>query len=74
MTIDEAATILSREYLRGQASREQALSVHLFGIRYAKQLEGMPLREIVIRAQIPETYATELRKGVNLAKYVEIRR
>ena len=48
----------------------KAVSVHLFGVRYSEVLEGMPLAEIVIRAGISENYKTEIRKGMNLAKYV----
>lgn len=72
MTIDEAAKELSRMYQRGKASREQAVSVHLFGIKFARQLDGMPLRELAARAGIPETYAVEIRKGINLARHVTI--
>lgn len=74
MKIGEAAKILAKDYAKASVTREQALSVHLFGIRYAEQIAGMSLKEIVVRAEIPRTYATELRKGVNLAKYVEIKR
>lgn len=74
MTIDEAARELARMYHRGIASREQALSVHLFGIKFAAELDGMPLKDLAARAEIPVTYATEIRKGMNLARYVEIRK
>lgn len=73
MTIDEAAKTLAEAYRKGQATREQALSIHLFGIRYAREIGGMSLHDLVVRAEIPTTYKTELRKGINLAKYVEIR-
>jgi hypothetical protein len=33
----------------------------------------MSLPEVAIRAGIPKTYATEIRKGINLAKYVQLR-
>lgn len=74
MTIDEAARELARMYHQGIAAREQALSVHLFGIKFAAELDGMPLKELAIRAEIPVTYATEIRKRMNLARYVEIRK
>ncbi len=48
----------------------KAVSVDLFGIRYATELDGMSLKEVVISAGLPETYQTEIRKGINLARYV----
>ncbi|MCX5580788.1 hypothetical protein [Kaistia terrae] len=74
MTIDEAATELARMYHQGIPNREQALSVHLCGITFATQLDGMPLKELATRAGIPVNYATEIRKGMNLARYVETKK
>jgi hypothetical protein len=68
MTIDEAAQYLKEMYC--DASRGKVLSVHLFGIRFASELDGMPLKEIVARAGLPESYDIEVRAGINLAKYV----
>ncbi len=74
MKIDEAAMALKQMYLRGIATREQATQVHLFGIKFASELNGMPLKEIALRAEVPVSYATEIRKGINLARYVEFRK
>ena len=74
MTVEEAAKILATMYAQGLPKREQALSVHLFGIKYSKQIENMSLPELAVRAGIPKTYATELRKGINLSRYVEVKR
>lgn len=74
MTIDEAAKRLSDRYRRAIPRREQALSIHVFAIEFADELVGMNLKELAARASIPTTYATELRKGINLAKYVELRK
>jgi len=49
------------------------IAIHLFGIRWASQLEGISCKEVAIRAGIHESYGTEIRKGVNLAEYVSIR-
>lgn len=73
MTIDDAAKELSKMYREGIPNREQAVSVHLFGIKFATQLDGMPLKEIAIRAGISPAYATEIRKGINLARYVQLK-
>lgn len=47
--------------------------VHLFGIRYAEknQENNISCKEIVSEAKIKESYKTEIRKGVNLAKHVK---
>ena len=48
----------------------KAVSIHLFGIRYAEELGGMPIEEVVARAGLPKSYQTEVRKGMTLARYV----
>ena len=68
MTIDQAAKLLRAMY--DDPATDKVVSIHLFGIRYADALDGMPLKEIAIRAQIPASYQTEIRKGISLAKYV----
>lgn len=52
---------------------EKVVHIHLFGIRYADALDGLPLKEICIRAGEPESYGTEINKGMRLARFVEIR-
>ncbi len=73
MTLDDAAKTLRKMYDGGLAERDQATQVHLFGIKYAQEIDGMPLKEIAARAGISENYGTEIRKGVKLAKYVVVR-
>ena len=73
MMIEEAARILAEMYRQGKASRQASVHVHLFAIKYADQLEGMPLAELVERAGIDLNYKTEIRKGLNLAKFVQLK-
>jgi hypothetical protein len=47
--------------------------VHLFGIDYAEDLQGINLHELVAAAGIPRPYATEIRKAMRLAEYVRRR-
>jgi len=68
MTIDEAAAKLKAMY--DDPVTYKAVSVHLFGIRHAHEIGGMPLQEIAVRAGISKNYGTEIRKGINLAQYV----
>ena len=72
MQVGEAARKLRKMYDDAEKN-EKALSIHLFGITYADALVGMPLREIAIEADLPESYQTEIRKGMKLAKYVRLR-
>lgn len=72
MQINEASKILREMYLKAD-KKEKAVSIHLFGIKYAQQIEGISAKDIVIGADLPESYKTEVRKGINLAKYVEVK-
>jgi hypothetical protein len=47
--------------------------IHLFAIDNARELHGINLRELVRVAGVPRPYATEIRKGMRLADYVERR-
>jgi hypothetical protein len=47
--------------------------IHLFGIKYARELQGVDLRGLVDAAGIPKPYATEIRKGMRLADYVTLK-
>ena len=74
MTVEEAARILSKMYHAGKTrGRGRATTaVHLFGIKYANDLSRLPIREILLQAEISYTYHTEVRKGVRLAEYVAV--
>ena len=50
---------------------ESATMIHLFGIKYSSELSEHNIRDIVIDAGLHESYKTEVRKGMNLAKYVD---
>lgn len=73
MQISEAAKILADMYKKAP-DKEKALSIHLFGVKYAEQIRGIPAQQIAICADLPKSYGTEIRKGINLAKYVDVRR
>ena len=72
MTIEEAAVRLRASYTSA-SSGDKAVTVHLFGIRHAMALSGLPLKELAARAGLSESYATELRKGVRLAEFVDLK-
>jgi hypothetical protein len=73
MQISEASRILADMYAKAEP-KEKALSIHLFAIQYADDIQDISAKEIVIGAGLPESYKTEIRKGINLAKYVEVRK
>ena len=75
MTPEELARILSRMYLNAPRG-EKMPRVHLFGIRYADEIGacGASVAEIVdLSALSHTTLATEVKKGVKLARYVSLR-
>ena len=53
--------------------REKACAVHFFAIKYAHQIRGLSEKEIVAGAKIPKRYQTEIRKIVNLTRYVDVK-
>ena len=57
----------------GAPKGEMVLQIHLFGIKYADQLEGLSAQEIAKGATGNESYDTEINKGRNLAKYVKLK-
>ena len=72
MTIAELALQL-RESVNGAADGERVVSIHLFGIRRARELQGVSLKDLVRIAGIPASYHTEVYKGMRLAEYVTLK-
>jgi hypothetical protein len=54
---------------------DQVASIHLFGIIYSDALtnERLSKREILKIAGLPDSYQTEISKGVKLAQYVTVK-
>lgn len=73
MQIGEASKILAQMY-QDSLPGEKVIAVHLFGIMNADQIRDISAKQIAVGADLPESYGTEIRKGINLAKYVEVRR
>jgi len=51
---------------------DKVLTIHLFGIREVRCLQGVNLRELAECAGIGASFGTELRKGMRLAERVRI--
>jgi 5-methylcytosine-specific restriction protein B len=71
MTEKEAAALLKALY--HDPSFGKVVGIHLFGIRHAAELRGLDLREVTALASLPESYGTEIRKGMALAPFVRER-
>jgi len=70
--ISELADELRKAYESSEGGKK-VVSIHLFGIRRANELDGQSCKDIAVLAGIPHSYATEIRKGMNLAPYVSLR-
>ena len=72
MTIQELADQL-REMYDTAPKGEKAAYIHLFGIKYAAELDRFSPASVVERAGLRRSYGTEVNKGRNLAKYVDLK-
>ena len=72
MELRELAGLL-REAYHNAPHLEKAVRVHLFGIKYAAELTGRSIPTIVKLADLPKNWESEIRKGIALAKYVELK-
>lgn len=63
-----------REMYEGAAG-DKTTMIHLFGIKYAKEIQNNKIspKEILRSAQMPESYVTEINKGIRLSNYVEVK-
>jgi hypothetical protein len=70
----DAALIRALRDAREQApDGDVVVRIHLFGIRHARQLQGVDLKALTQAAGVPTTYATEIRKGMRLADWVTLK-
>ena len=65
--------ILGLSYIEAKDG-ESVSMIHLFGIRYAEDIRhcGRSVTELVNRSSIPNSYVTEVHKGMKLAKFVKL--
>jgi hypothetical protein len=54
---------------------ETVCMIHLFGVRFATEIRacGASCKDIAKATGINESYAVEINKGVNLARYVQVK-
>ncbi len=74
MTVYELSCILRNMYDNAPHGDQTAM-IHLFGIKYAKEIRinGYTPKEILIAANMPESYQVEINKGIKLANYVFVK-
>jgi len=72
MTEKELSEILADMY-NNSLKGESVAMIHLFGIKYSEQIKEYGIKEIVERSGLNASYATEVSKGIKLAKYVIVR-
>lgn len=76
MEVCDLVKALDAFYEIGKERKECNALVQCFGIKYADIIEAqhISLKDIVEKSRLKGTaYATELRKGVRLAKYVRLK-
>lgn len=73
MTEQELAMRLKEMYENSHG--EKTTMIHLFGIMYAEEIKMSDTtpKEILKIANMPESYQTEISKGIRLAKYVAVK-
>ncbi len=72
MTVEQLIATLKDRYETAD-KRELALAIDLFGIEFCEHLAGQPVTLIAEAATGHKSYATEIRKGMRLAKYVALK-
>ena len=72
MDLQQLADELCRMYENAPRG-EQVMMIHLFGIKYATELGGQSVAAVVDEAGLSHTYVTEVNKGRNLARYVDLK-
>ena len=72
MTVGEAAAVLRRMYESAPLG-EKVTCLFLFGIIHADDLAALSVRDVVREAGVRPTYYTEIRRGIKLAKYVQLK-
>ena len=73
MEINDLANVLNVYYEIGKERKERNALIQCFGIKYADIIEILHINpeDIIEKSNLKgTTYATELRKGIKLAKYV----
>ena len=72
MNVSEAARRLREQYDVGKRIGKATTAIHLFAVQHADSLAGLPIGEVLRQAGLPDSYVTEVHKGIRLADYVQV--
>jgi len=74
MKTSELGRVLKEMY-KSAPEGEAVTMIHLFGIKYAEIIisSEFTAREIVTEAGLNDSYATEVRKGIKISRYVKLK-
>lgn len=74
MTLNELGSELNKMYSNSNDGEAVAM-IHLFGIKFAKEIieSRESMKSIAMAANIRDSYATEISKGVKLSKFVGLK-
>lgn len=72
MRFDEAADILKKMHDSMMERKEGGQSALLFGLYFSEEIKTMSMKDICRAADISESYATEMRRGVKIRPYVKL--
>ena len=74
MTLKQLGNELNKMYTDAP-EKGAVTAIHLFGIKYANEINelGTSKKDVAKAAGIPESYGTEIGKGVRLAEYVTLK-
>ena len=72
---DELANKLSEDVSKASEKKDKALSIHLFGIKYAKTIRdrNYSIKNIISKAKLEDSWGGELNKGIKLSDYVGLK-
>lgn len=73
MTVGEAADILRRMYKQDAPRGKKGPYLILFGLKYGDDLAGLSLASVIREAGLHRTANIEIRYGMKLADYVQIK-
>lgn len=71
LTVDDLGKILKEAYTSA-GDNQKVVTIHVFGIKFGKLIleKGYKINEIITKAGLNASYATEVSKGVGIYKYI----
>lgn len=75
-TMEKKLGELLSEMYKQAPEGDKVTFIHLFGIKYADSIKSnkLSIKKILEYSTVKPSFATEVNKGVKLAKYVEVQK